>query len=76
MEYRTLSTTDLKVSRLSFGTMTFGSSTDEAAASRIVARCLDAGMKACQGGTLDESLLARCDGVWKRLRGITPKYNR
>jgi hypothetical protein len=76
MEHRILSTTDLKVSRLCLGTMTFGSSTDEAAASRIVAPCLDAGMKACQGGTLDESLLARCDAVWKQLRGITPKYNR
>jgi aryl-alcohol dehydrogenase-like predicted oxidoreductase len=37
---------------------------------------LEENLKACQGGTLDESLLARCDGVWKRLRGITPKYNR
>jgi aryl-alcohol dehydrogenase-like predicted oxidoreductase len=44
MEYRTLSTTDLKVSRLCFGTLTFGSQTDEAAASRIVDRCLDAGI--------------------------------
>ena len=44
MEYRTLSTTDLKVSRLCFGTMTFGSQTDEAAASRIVDRCIDAGI--------------------------------
>jgi aryl-alcohol dehydrogenase-like predicted oxidoreductase len=37
---------------------------------------LEEDLKACQGGTLDESLLARCDEVWKRLRGITPKYNR
>ena len=44
MEYRTLSTTDLKVSRLCFGTMTFGSQTDKAAASRIVDRCIDAGI--------------------------------
>jgi len=44
MEHRTLSTTDLKVSRLCFGTLTFGSQTDEAAASRIVDRCLDAGI--------------------------------
>jgi aryl-alcohol dehydrogenase-like predicted oxidoreductase len=44
MEYRTLSTTDLKVSRLCFGTLTFGSQTDEAAAWRIVDRCLDAGI--------------------------------
>ena len=44
MEYRTLSTTDLKVSRLCFGTMTIGSQTDEAAAARIVDRCIDAGI--------------------------------
>ena len=37
---------------------------------------LEENLNACQGGALDESLLARCDGVWKRLRGITPKYNR
>jgi aryl-alcohol dehydrogenase-like predicted oxidoreductase len=37
---------------------------------------LEENLKACQGGALDESVLARCDEVWKRLRGITPKYNR
>ncbi|MGO8733960.1 MAG: aldo/keto reductase [Terriglobia bacterium] len=37
---------------------------------------LNENLKACQGGPLDESILARCDEVWKRLRGITPKYNR
>jgi len=37
---------------------------------------LEENLKASQGGALDESLLARCDAVWKRLRGITPKYNR
>jgi aryl-alcohol dehydrogenase-like predicted oxidoreductase len=36
MEYRILSRTDLRVSRLSFGTLTFGSQTDEGAALRIV----------------------------------------
>ncbi len=44
MEYRTLGHTDLKVSRLSLGTMTFGAQTDEAAAGRMVDRCLDAGI--------------------------------
>ncbi len=44
MEFRTLPKTGLKVSRLSFGTMTFGSQTDEASAHRIVDRCLDAGI--------------------------------
>ncbi len=33
-------------------------------------------LNACKNGTLDDSTLARCDDVWKRLRGITPKYNR
>ncbi len=44
MEFRTLPKTGLKVSRLSFGTMTFGSQTDEATAHRIVDCCLDAGI--------------------------------
>lgn len=44
MEFRTLSNTGLKVSRLSFGTMTFGGQTDEAAAHRIIECCLDAGV--------------------------------
>jgi aryl-alcohol dehydrogenase-like predicted oxidoreductase len=37
---------------------------------------LEENLKACEGGPLEESILARCDAVWKRLRGITPKYNR
>jgi 1-deoxyxylulose-5-phosphate synthase len=44
MEYRKLKHTDLTVSRLSFGTMTFGSQTDEATARRMIDRCLDAGL--------------------------------
>ncbi len=36
--------TDLSVSRACLGTMTFGGQTDEAAAARIVARALDAGI--------------------------------
>jgi aryl-alcohol dehydrogenase-like predicted oxidoreductase len=37
---------------------------------------LEENLKACEGGGLDEATLARCDAVWRRLRGITPKYNR
>jgi len=33
-------------------------------------------LKACEAGRLDAATVARCDEVWKRLRGITPKYNR
>src|SRR4051794_24405601 len=44
MVNRTLHDTDLQVSRACFGTMTFGSQVDEAAAARIVDRCLDAGV--------------------------------
>ena len=44
MEKRILKHTDLNVSRACFGTMTFGSQVDEAAALRIVDRCLDAGV--------------------------------
>jgi aryl-alcohol dehydrogenase-like predicted oxidoreductase len=44
VEYRTLPKTGLKVSRLSFGTMTFGAQTDPATAQRMVECCLDAGI--------------------------------
>jgi aryl-alcohol dehydrogenase-like predicted oxidoreductase len=37
---------------------------------------LEQNLKACAAGALDEATLARCDAVWKRLRGVTPKYNR
>jgi aryl-alcohol dehydrogenase-like predicted oxidoreductase len=37
---------------------------------------LEENLKACEGGPLDAAILARCDVVWKRLRGVTPKYNR
>jgi aryl-alcohol dehydrogenase-like predicted oxidoreductase len=33
-------------------------------------------LKAFEGAGLDDATVARCDEVWKRLRGITPKYNR
>ncbi len=33
-------------------------------------------LKACEGSPLDQATLDRCDDVWNRLRGITPKYNR
>ena len=44
MDYRTLPNTGLKVSRVSFGTMTFGSQTDEDVAGRIIDLCFDAGI--------------------------------
>jgi aryl-alcohol dehydrogenase (NADP+) len=37
---------------------------------------LEENLKAAEGARLEESVLSRCDIVWKRLRGITPKYNR
>lgn len=37
---------------------------------------LEQNLKACEAGALDEGTLTRCDAVWKRLRGVTPKYNR
>ncbi len=37
---------------------------------------LEENLKACEGGALDAPTLERCDTVWRRLRGITPKYNR
>lgn len=44
METRTLGKTELKVSRLSMGSMTFGGQVSEADAVRMVDRCLDAGI--------------------------------
>ena len=44
MEYRLLPHTDLRVSRLSFGTMTLGSQADEGSAARMIDQCLDAGV--------------------------------
>src|SRR5690349_22632202 len=44
MHYRTLPNTGLKVSRVSFGTMTFGSQTDEGVAQQMIDLCLDAGI--------------------------------
>ncbi|MBZ5620114.1 MAG: aldo/keto reductase [Acidobacteriia bacterium] len=44
METRTLAHTDLTVSRACFGTMTFGKSSDEATARRMVNACLDRGI--------------------------------
>ncbi len=40
----TLKHTDLAVSRICFGTMTFGAQTDEASARRILERCFEAGV--------------------------------
>ncbi len=37
---------------------------------------LEENLRACEGSALDAATLERCDAVWKRLRGITPKYNR
>lgn len=44
MEYRTLKGTDLNVSRLCFGTMTFGAQADAATACDMVSRSIDAGI--------------------------------
>ena len=44
MDYRKLKGTALEVSRLCFGTMTFGKPVDQAAADRMVARCVDEGI--------------------------------
>ena len=44
MDYRVLPHSGLKVSRLSFGTMTFGSQADLPTADRMVGQCLEAGI--------------------------------
>jgi len=37
---------------------------------------LEQNLKACEGPALTTEVMDQCDAVWKRLRGITPKYNR
>jgi aryl-alcohol dehydrogenase-like predicted oxidoreductase len=44
MQMRILGRTGLRVSRVSFGSMTFGSQVEEPLAVRMIARCLDAGV--------------------------------
>jgi len=39
-------------------------------------RHLSANIAACKEGPLDAATLAVCEGVWKRLRGVTPEYIR
>jgi 1-deoxyxylulose-5-phosphate synthase len=64
MEQTVLSKTGLKVSRLCFGTMTFGGQTDEPTSVQMVERCLDAGINffdtanVYTGGT-SETMLGR-----------------
>jgi 1-deoxyxylulose-5-phosphate synthase len=64
VDHLTLSKTGLNVSRLCFGTMTFGGQTDEATSVHMVERCLDAGINffdtanAYTGGT-SETMLGR-----------------
>jgi aryl-alcohol dehydrogenase-like predicted oxidoreductase len=44
MKYSTLKNTNLRVSQLCFGTMTFGMPADQATATRMVDRCIDDGV--------------------------------
>ncbi|MGD0974158.1 MAG: aldo/keto reductase [Candidatus Korobacteraceae bacterium] len=44
MDYREVRHTDLRVSRLCFGSMTFGRQTNQLAANAMVDRCIDAGI--------------------------------
>jgi hypothetical protein len=37
---------------------------------------LEQNLAASAGTPLQPSILQKCDAVWKRLRGLTPKYNR
>ena len=37
---------------------------------------LEENFHACQGPPLSEDVLKECDGVWERLKGVVPKYNR
>ena len=37
---------------------------------------LELNLAACEEGPLDELTVKRCDEIWARLRGVTPRYNR
>jgi len=37
---------------------------------------LEQNIKACQEGKLTDDVVKRCDEVWNKMRGVTPKYNR
>jgi 1-deoxyxylulose-5-phosphate synthase len=37
---------------------------------------LEQNLAACREGKLADEVVTRCDGVWARLRGVTPRYNR
>ena len=37
---------------------------------------LEENLKAIEEGALPPEIVAACDGVWAKLRGVTPKYNR
>lgn len=67
MQFRTFPQTDLSVSRLCLGTMTFGSQTNEADAARMVDICLDAGINFFDTANvynqgLSEEITGRCLG--------------
>ena len=67
MEYRTLGRTGVQVSRLCFGTMSFGGDADEATSAAMFRRCRDAGINffdcadVYQAGRSEE-ILGRADG--------------
>src|SRR5260370_27816347 len=65
MDNTILQGTPLKVSRICFGAMTFGSQTDEAAAKRMIDSCLDAGVNFLDTANVynagaSEEILGRC----------------
>ena len=37
---------------------------------------LEENLKAMEDGGLPEGVVAACDAVWAKLRGVTPQYNR
>ena len=68
MDRVTLKHTDLTVSRICFGTMTFGGQTDEAAAVRMIDRCLEAGINFLDTANVYNKGVSECI-LGKALRG-------
>ena len=68
MDYRKLKHTDLNVSRLCFGTMTFGKPADLSTATRMVDRCIDEGINFVDTANIYQAGMAE-DMLGEAIRG-------
>ncbi len=69
-----LKRTDLQVSRLCFGTMTFGKPVDQATASRMIDRCIDEGINFVDTANLYQLGLAEFRAIEDSLKRLQTDY--